>query len=52
MEQIADGVIDSVGAIKKEKFMKIIKRILVVAALIVAAVLISYLIYTGGRVNA
>lgn len=32
--------------------MKIIKRILVVAALIVAVVLISYFIYTGGRVNA
>lgn len=32
--------------------MKIIKRILVITALIVIALLISYLAYTGGNVNA
>lgn len=32
--------------------MKIIKRILVIATLIVIALLISYLVYTGGNVNA
>jgi len=31
--------------------MKIIKRILAVTAIIVAVLLISYLIYTGGQVN-
>lgn len=32
--------------------MKIIKRILAVAAIVVIALLISYLIYTGGQLNA
>jgi len=32
--------------------MKIIKRILAVAAIIVAALIISYLVYTGGQVGA
>ncbi len=32
--------------------MKIFKRILVIAALVVIALLISYLVYTGGNVNA
>lgn len=32
--------------------MKILKRILVIAALVVIALLISYLVYTGGNVNA
>lgn len=32
--------------------MKIFKRILVVTALVVIALLISYLVYTGGSVNA
>jgi len=32
--------------------MKILKRILVIAALVVFALLISYLVYTGGNVNA
>lgn len=32
--------------------MKILKRILVIAALIVAAFVISYLVYTGVHVNA
>lgn len=32
--------------------MKIFKRILVIATLIVIALLISYLVYTGGNVNA
>lgn len=31
--------------------MKIFKRILVIAMLIVIALLISYLVYTGGQVN-
>ncbi len=31
--------------------MKILKRILVIAMLIVIALLISYLVYTGGQVN-
>lgn len=30
--------------------MKILKRILVIAALVVIALLISYLVYTGGNV--
>lgn len=32
--------------------MKIIKRIIAVAVIVVAVLLVSYLIYTGGRVNA
>ncbi len=32
--------------------MKILKRIIAVTVVIVAVVLVSYLIYTGGRVNA
>lgn len=32
--------------------MKIFKRILVIAALVVIALLISYFVYTGGNVNA
>lgn len=32
--------------------MKILKRILVISALVVIALLISYLVYTGGNVNA
>jgi hypothetical protein len=32
--------------------MKILKRILVITALVVIALLISYLAYTGGNVNA
>lgn len=32
--------------------MKIFKRILVVTVLIVIAVVISYLVYTGGQLNA
>lgn len=32
--------------------MKILKRILVIVALVVFALLISYLVYTGGNVNA
>lgn len=32
--------------------MKILKRILVVAAVVVIAFLVSYLVYTGGQVNA
>ena len=31
--------------------MKILKRIVAVATLIVIALLISYLVYTGGQVN-
>jgi hypothetical protein len=36
----------------KEVFMKTLKRILAVTAIIVVVLLISYLIYTGGQVNA
>ncbi len=32
--------------------MKILKRVIAVAVIIVAVLLVSYLIYTGGRVNA
>lgn len=32
--------------------MKIIKRIFAVTGIIVAVLLVSYLIYTGGQVNA
>jgi len=32
--------------------MKIIKRILAVTAVVVVVPVISYLVYTGGRVNA
>ncbi len=32
--------------------MKILKRIIAVAVIVVAVLLISYLIYTGGQVNA
>ncbi len=32
--------------------MKILKRIIAVMVVIVALLLVSYLIYTGGRVNA
>ncbi len=32
--------------------MKIIKRILAVAGIVLAVLLISYLIYTGGQVHA
>lgn len=32
--------------------MKILKRILVITALVVVAFLISYLVYTGGQINA
>lgn len=32
--------------------MKIFKRILVITALVVVVFLISYLVYTGGQVNA
>lgn len=32
--------------------MKIIKRIIAVTVIIVTVLLVSYLIYTGGRVNA
>ncbi len=32
--------------------MKILKRIIAVTVVIVSVVLVSYLIYTGGRVNA
>lgn len=32
--------------------MKIIKRIFVITALVVVAFLISYLVYTGGQINA
>ena len=32
--------------------MKILKRILVITALIVITLLISYLAYTGGNINA
>lgn len=32
--------------------MKILKRILVITTLIVIALLISYLTYTGGNINA
>lgn len=35
-----------------EDFMKIIKRIIAVTLIIVAVLLVSYLIYTGGQVNA
>ncbi len=31
--------------------MKILKRILLIATLIVVTLLISYLVYTGGQVN-
>ena len=31
--------------------MEVIKRILVIATLIVVALIISYLVYTGGQVN-
>lgn len=32
--------------------MKIIKRVLAVAAITIAVLLISYLVYTGGQLNA
>ena len=32
--------------------MKILKRVLAVTVLVLAALIISYLIYTGGQVNA
>jgi len=32
--------------------MKILKRVIAVAVIVVAVLLISYLIYTGGQVNA
>lgn len=32
--------------------MKILKRILVIAALVAVALLISYLVYTGGQISA
>ena len=32
--------------------MKILKRVLAVTILVLAALIISYLIYTGGRLNA
>ena len=32
--------------------MKIVKRVLAVAVLILAALLISYLVYTGGQLHA
>ncbi len=32
--------------------MKILKRIIAVAVIVVAVLLISYLIYTGGQMNA
>ena len=32
--------------------MKILKRVLAVAILVLAALIISYLIYTGGQVHA
>lgn len=32
--------------------MKILKRVIAVAVIVVAVLLVSYLIYTGGRVNA
>lgn len=32
--------------------MKIIKRIIIIATLVVIAFLISYLVYTGGQINA
>jgi len=32
--------------------MKILKRILAVTAIVVVVLVISYLVYTGGRVNA
>lgn len=32
--------------------MKILKRILVITALVVVAFVISYLVYTGGQLNA
>jgi len=32
--------------------MKILKRILAVTAVVVVVLVISYLVYTGGRVNA
>ena len=35
-----------------EDFMKIIKMIIAVTLIIVAVLLVSYLIYTGGQVNA
>lgn len=38
--------------IYSEEFMKIIKRIIAVTLLIVAVLLVSYLVYTGGQVNA
>ena len=36
----------------RETIMKRLKRILAVLTLIVAALVISYLVYTGGQVNA
>lgn len=32
--------------------MKILKRVIAVAVIVVAVLLVSYLIYTGGQVNA
>ena len=32
--------------------MKILKRVIAVAVIVVAVLLISYLIYTGGQMNA
>lgn len=36
----------------KEDFMKIIKRIIAIILLLTAVLAVSYLIYTGGQVNA
>lgn len=37
---------------KGEKFMKILKRLIAVAVIVALVLLVSYLIYTGGQVNA
>ena len=46
-----EGICDT-NIIFSEAIMKILKRVLVVVVLVLAALIISYLIYTGGQLHA
>lgn len=48
----ADGMYFRRRRIFKEEFMKLLKRILAVAFVVVVAIVISYLLYTGGQAGA
>ena len=48
----ADGICFRRRYIFKEEFMKLLKRILAVTFVVVVAIVISYLLYTGGQTGA